>query len=100
MAPSKLPTKRIKACGEALTSAEFMEKMKEIEKAKQDKAKEKEEKKLQHSQRAVKNTKKKGMLYNDAFLAMTSCYNVFQKVQQKASNLVSICASCARNQFI
>ena len=62
VAPSKLPTKRIKACGQVLTSAEFMEKMEEIEKAKQEKAKEKEEKKLQRSQRAVRNTKKKGML--------------------------------------
>ena len=52
VAPSKLPTKRVKLCGQVLTSAEFIEKMEEIEKAKQEKAKEKEEKKLQRSQRA------------------------------------------------
>ena len=55
----KLPTKRIKLFGQILTSAEFMEKVEELQKAKQEKAKEKEGKKLQVSQRAVRNTKKR-----------------------------------------
>ena len=59
VAPSKLPTKRIKSCGQVLTSAEFIEKMQEDEKAKQEKAREKEEKKLQRSQKAKEKEEKK-----------------------------------------
>jgi len=47
---------------QVLTSAEFIEKVTEIEKAKQEKAREKEEKKLQQSQRAIKRKESMGML--------------------------------------
>ena len=62
VAPGKLPTKRIKSCGEVLTSAEFLERLEEAEKAKEEKAKQKEEKKLQRSQRAIRKKESKGML--------------------------------------
>lgn len=45
--PSKLPTKRVKSCGQVLTSAEFLQKMEEAEEIERAKAREKEEKRLQ-----------------------------------------------------
>ena len=41
IAPAKLPTKNVKACGQVLTSTDLMKKMEEAEKLKTDKAKEK-----------------------------------------------------------
>ena len=59
VAPCKLPTRCIKSCGQVLTSAEFIEKMEEIEMTKQQKATEKEEKKLQQSQKPIRNKHKR-----------------------------------------
>ena len=55
--PNKLPTKRLKPCGQVLTSAEFLQKMEEAEESKKVKAREKEERKLKNNGKANKRTK-------------------------------------------
>ena len=51
-APSKLPTKNVKSCGQVLTSTDLMKKMEEAEKLKADKAKEKKEREIKRSDKA------------------------------------------------
>ena len=55
--PNKLPTKRLKSCGQVLTAAEFLQKMEEAEESKKVKAREKEERKLKNNGKANKRTK-------------------------------------------
>ena len=62
VAPSKLPTKRVKSCGQVLTSAEFLQKMEEAEEIERAKAREKEEKRLQRMEKAKRKDAKKSLI--------------------------------------
>lgn len=57
VAPSKLPTKRLKSCGQVLTSAEFIQKLDEAEESKKAKAREKEEKRIERMEKAERKAK-------------------------------------------
>lgn len=81
IAPSKLPTKRLKSCGQVLTAADYMERMEEAEKVKKDKEK------LAAKARKEKSssTSRKGTLHSPGILFVTN-FLANPKSQSKVSS--------------
>ena len=70
IAPAKLPTKNVKACGQVLTSTDLMKKMEEAEKLKADKVKEKKEREIKQLEKA----KQRSIKGNEVTIVLVKTY--------------------------
>ena len=72
IAPAKLPTKKVKSCGQVLTSTDLMERMEEAEKLKADKAKEKKEREMKRLENAKQKSIKGNKITINDYIALSA----------------------------